>query len=107
MLRLKTYDTEPPGGFAYTQSEGIARYFPPDCGIKEQAYRLSAFRKQNNLPRSDFVACFEDIDVQTANRVRSREEKRWNRWVLDTEAVYTPPPFARPGGCGGCGAKLK
>lgn len=100
MLRLKSYASHPPGGFGHPDlpsSEGV-------YNILDLARVLSDFRKGNSLPRSSITECFEDIDVYTATRIRNTI-RRWQSWVVDTDAADYIAPVPRPGGCGGCGSK--
>lgn len=107
MCRLASYDTVPPGGYLYTQTEGIKREFPSLPTIESQAQAVSAFRAGNGLPRSSVRECLTDIDHFNAARLGCH--RRWCVSVdpatgATTTALSQTSPIITP--CKGCGAQL-
>lgn len=105
MCRLKSYDARPSGNcYAYQQTEGISRWFPPEPMPEAQATLVSAFRRGNGLSRASLRECLEDVDSYNANIVL-----RCNpQWTIPCDtpgvALGESSPMLHP--CKGCGAEV-
>jgi hypothetical protein len=103
MMRLRSFDSTPPGGFPYVQTEGIHRTFPSVPLIEDQAKRVAAFRRGNKLPRATVSEALDDVSTYTCARLGAG-----NAFCSDTDIPFQ---FAAHQGvasapCAGCGAKL-
>lgn len=98
MLDLKSYTNNlPPGGFWFDQTEGIFHRFEATWDLREQAIRVSDFRKGNNLPRADVESCALDIVAYTC--------QRYPNWCYDTDTPVAQTIAApKRGRC--CGARV-
>lgn len=103
MYRLSNLDTFPPGSFTYVDPN-TGKKFGGSYGIREQAQRLSSFRKANNFPRQSQIECIEDIDAYTCARLGNAAP-----WVYNTDAPATAESFGLPvsAPCAGCGIKVE
>jgi hypothetical protein len=106
--RLRSYDSNPPGNYVYTQTEGIHRKFPAAPLIEAQAVAVSNFRSGNGLPRATVQEALRDVDRYNAHRLGCNPA-----YCVDIDAKTgaptgsvnsTHPIFAAP--CGGCGAVI-
>lgn len=100
--RLIKFSPHPPGEFPYKQSvDGKVISWPGDgFDIKQQAQRISKFRKANNLPRSSIPEVVEDLDLYTCQRLGNSP-----KWCREGSGVQVYATYQKaPGGC--CGAKL-
>lgn len=101
MRRLITYDTFPPGQFWY-KDPNREKIFGGSHGAREQAKRVSDFRRGNGFPRASVVDALEDIDAFTCERLRYDP-----RWVQDTDIPFVQGTgLATSTPCATCGAEL-
>lgn len=103
MFWLRNYKDCPPGEFFYKQPEAGNKTFGPSPLPGQVAADVSAFRKGNNLSRSDFTAAFSDLIQFTVARLDPRSE--WIIEVPDQNPDGLVPQAAR-GSCAGCGASV-
>lgn len=120
MFRLRNHDKVPPGNYVYKllfrdgkeeawfgpcNNTGGCRRFGPSPLINEVAQSLSKFRKANNLSRSSYPECLEDVDTYTCQRIGGLSE-----WCFDTEQSFgsvNPNVVRAPGVCATCGNQLQ
>jgi hypothetical protein len=100
--RLISHTKVPPGGFLYHQTDGVEKKFESTPLIHELAQKVSDFRKANNLERSDYLSCLEDIDAYNCQRLGNMVRFCYNTEQPFRESVRVPAK----GGCGGCGAEI-
>ena len=105
--KLRSYDVNPPGGYSYQQTQGIARAFPSEPLIEALAKNISAFRTGNNLPRASILECLEDADRYNCARLGCN--KAWcvdigSATGIQTTSINPTHPLVAP--CKGCGAQL-
>lgn len=102
MYRLISYDTFPPGGFSYSDPNTGKRFGGSGYGIREQATRVSEFRRANRFSRPSVLECLEDIDAFTCNRLGNAAQ-----FVRNTDVPISQGsglPESAP--CSTCGAAL-
>lgn len=120
MQRIRDHLKCPPGSYYYRVlfNNGIeqawfgpcrttpsCKQFGPSPIIGDVAKGLSAFRLNNNLPRSDYVAALEDVDIYTCQRIGGMKE-----WCIDTDRSFVESnPAAIPSSspCATCGHRLE
>lgn len=108
--RLRSYDLAPPGGYPYTQTDGIRREFPSQPLIEAQAQIVANFRKANGLSRGTVKEALEDVDTFTCHRLggmsqfcvpRDQSPGAATQYALSAASPVIAPP------CKGCGAPVQ
>ena len=106
--RLRTYESNPPGGYLYVQTQGIKRNFPAQPLIEAQAKIVSAFRAGNGLPRASVRECLEDIDHFNAERLGCH--RMWTvpigTSVAESKVISMQQNHPAISKCAGCGATV-
>lgn len=102
MILLRSYNPFPPGSFVYEQPLASgSQLFPPDgLSMDQQAKKVLAFRKGNNLPGADFGQVVTDISAYTCNRLGGMSQ-----WCTDSDAPTPVFIGASGGGCATCGKR--
>ena len=104
-MRLRSYDISPPGGFPYTQTEGIQKAFRSEPMIEAQAQNVANFRKMNGLPRATAKEALLDIDAYTCARLGGMSPFCVDAEASATGALSTASPIVAPP-CASCGAPI-
>ena len=103
MFRLRSYETNPPGGYPFEQAGSPGRIFRAEPMLEAQARNVQAFRKGNGLARSSYAECIQDVDTYTCARLGNNPQ-----YCLECEqpgmALAANAPGLTP--CAGCGAKV-
>ncbi len=106
--RLRTYESNPPGGFPYVQVQDIRHNFPSQPLIEAQAKIVSSFRAANGLPRASVRECLEDID--RFNALRLGCHRMWTVPVgttaADARVISLQQNHPAISECAGCGATI-
>ncbi len=104
-MRLRSYDSSPPGGFPYAQPAPKPRNFPAQPLIEAQARIVLEYRKANGLAHATYAECIVDIDRYTCHRLGDNP-----LFCVACPTDSTEISFAAnaPGlvPCAGCGAKV-
>ena len=105
-LRLRLYEQGPPGGYSYTQTEGIHKAFQSEPLIEAQAQIVAGFRKLNGLPRATTREALLDIDAYTCARLGGMSPFCVDAEASATGALGTASPIVAPP-CASCGAPVQ
>jgi hypothetical protein len=106
-FRLRSYETNPPGGFPYVQPDPKSHSFSAQPQIEFQARIVLSYRNSNGLPRSTYAECIEDIDRYTCARMGNNPTYciPCNPEQPSVIALASTAPGIG-GPCTGCGAKV-
>lgn len=104
MYRLRSYEVNPPGGYPYEQTGTPSRRFPAEPMLEAQARNVQAFRKGNNLPRSSYQECIQDVDQYQCARLGNNPKFCINCETSPGMALAENAPGIAP--CATCGAKV-
>jgi len=102
MWTLKRYDKTPPGGYPFTQTQGIHHEWGFSVDFDGRSKEISEFRTANNLLRSG-------IEESTVDLVQFTCQRLGGMGCINTEKTYaeTVPKIAKlTRGCRGCGARV-
>lgn len=108
IMRLRSYDTVPMGGYPYAQTGDKPRNFPSQPMIEAQARIVSSYRLSNGLPRSSFAETLSDIDQFQCLRLGNNPRYCIPINPDDPNALalaQNTPGITAP--CSGCGAKVE
>lgn len=107
--RLKTYDSNPPGGYCYNQDfDPKRKNFGCAPDITALAGIVARWRAANGLPRSSVREALEDVDRYNCARLGNDPRYCFSSDVPlgapGSTALNTSSPIIAP--CGGCGAPV-
>ena len=99
---LKTYNTTPPGGFPFSDTDG--QKFKSLPVIEDVAKLVASYRASNKLPRANFLDAINDVDNFTCQRLGNMVQ--WCSCNDQGSNMSRAITTHQQSGCKSCGAKI-